>query len=64
MISWLADVGKLSTLCGCASALFSLASAGGGYLSNHKAGVNPTVFHQERRQLRHMFVHHQRNAPL
>jgi hypothetical protein len=33
-------------------------------LSNHKAGVHPTVFHQKRRQLRHVFIHHQRNASL
>ncbi|MNR48505.1 hypothetical protein D3C85_1677500 [compost metagenome] len=34
------------------------------HLGNHKPGVDPAVAHQERRQLRHVFIHHQRDTTL
>ncbi len=37
---------------------------GGGHLGNHKPGVNPAVAHQERWQLGHVFIHHQRDTTL
>ena len=33
-------------------------------MRDHEAGVDAAVFHQEGRQLRHVFVHHHRNAAL
>ena len=35
-----------------------------GDLGDHEAGVDPAIGHQERRQLRHVLVHHQRDAAL
>ncbi len=34
----------------------------GGHLGDHEAGVHAAIGHQERRQLRHVLVHHQRDA--
>ena len=36
----------------------------GRYLSDHKARVDPAVTHQERWQLGHVFIHHQRDTAL
>lgn len=36
----------------------------GSHLCYHESGVDATICHQERWQLRHIFVHHQSDATL
>ena len=62
--SWLAEVGRLSTLAGCASDLFSRRQRRRGDLRDHEAGVDAAVLDQERRQAGQRGVDQQRDAPL
>ena len=62
--SWLAEVGRLSTLAGCASDLFSDASAAAVTCAIMKPEFRPGSARQERRQARHDGVDQHRDAPL
>ena len=62
--SWLAEVGRLSTLAGCASDLFSEASAAAVTCAIMKPELSAAIAHQERRQARQAGVEQQRDAAL
>ena len=62
--SWLAQVGRLSTLAGWASDLFSLASAAAVTWAIMKPQLRPGLGGEEGRQARHAGVDQHRDAPL
>ena len=62
--SWFADVGRLSTLAGCASDLFSRGQRRRRHVRDHEAAVEPRLGREERRQARHAGVDQHRDAAL
>ena len=62
--SWFAEVGSESTDAGCASDLFSDASAAAVTCAIMKPGIHAAILDQERRQLREIGIHQQRDAAL